>query len=81
MSKNTFDFKIWLGIGIFIAFVSVGILTAEMQLNKLTLNQPIIGEEAKRYYDLVAENTLDIYHKGDRYMQQVIEKVKAYQEK
>ena len=58
MLKNTFDLKIVLGMVIFIIFVSVGILTAEMQLNKLTLNQPIIEEEAKKYYDLVEENTL-----------------------
>ena len=63
---------------IFIIFVSVGILTAEMQLNKLTLNQPIIEEEAKKYYDLVEENTLDIYLEGNRYMEQIIEKVKPY---
>ncbi|WIW69780.1 hypothetical protein [Anaerosinus gibii] len=78
MLKNTFDFKIVLGMVIFIIFVSVGILTAEMQLNKLTLNQPIIEEEAKKYYDLVEENTLDIYLEGNRYMEQIIEKVKPY---
>ena len=78
MLKNTFDLKIDLGMVIFIIFVSVGILTAEMQLNKLTLNQPIIEEEAKKYYDLVEENTLDIYLEGNRYMEQIIEKVKPY---
>ncbi|WP_177504944.1 hypothetical protein [Anaerosinus sp.] len=78
MLKNTFDLKIVLGMVIFIIFVSVGILTAEMQLNKLTLNQPIIEEEAKKYYDLVEENTLDIYLEGNRYMEQIIEKVKPY---
>lgn len=78
MLKNTFDLKIVLGMVIFIIFVSVGILTAEMQLNKLTLNQPIIEEEAKKYYDLVEENTLDIYLEGNRYMEQIIEKVKLY---
>ena len=80
MLKNNFDSRIFFGICIFVFIVSIGILTAEMQLNKLTLKQPGISEEAMQYYHLLAEDAWMIYHEGNDYLEQVVEKIKVYQE-